>query len=98
MPNSMAESIGIEPIHRLPSDGLANRCLAARPTLRILVAGPGIAPGTRAYETLEILLLQPAIDYLKNLRTIHLSQIYVKGRGNKSSKSNGSGISFGALL
>jgi hypothetical protein len=26
-----------------------------------LVAGPGIAPGTRAYETLEILLLQPAI-------------------------------------
>ena len=27
----------------------------------LLVAGPGIAPGTRAYETLEILLLQPAI-------------------------------------
>ena len=27
-----------------------------------LVAGPGIAPGTRAYETLEILLLHPAID------------------------------------
>ena len=25
-------------------------------------AGPGIAPGTRAYETLEILLLHPAID------------------------------------
>ncbi len=27
-----------------------------------LVAGPGIAPGTRAYETLEILFLYPAID------------------------------------
>ena len=24
----LAESIGIEPIHRLPSDGLANRCLS----------------------------------------------------------------------
>ena len=30
----------------------------------ILVAGPGIAPGTRAYETLEILLLQPATELL----------------------------------
>ena len=28
-----------------------------------LVAGSGIAPETRAYETLEILLLQPAIDW-----------------------------------
>ena len=28
-----------------------------------LVAGPGIAPGTEAYETSEILLLQPAIVY-----------------------------------
>ena len=27
-----------------------------------MVAGSGIAPETRAYETLEILLLQPAID------------------------------------
>jgi hypothetical protein len=27
-----------------------------------MVAGPGIAPGTRAYETLEILLLHPAIE------------------------------------
>ena len=31
--------------------------------LPLMVAGPGIAPGTRAYETLEILLLQPAIDW-----------------------------------
>ena len=31
----LAESIGVEPIHRLPSDGLAIHCLAARPTLRI---------------------------------------------------------------
>ena len=30
----MAESIGVEPIHPLLSDGLAIRCLAARPTLR----------------------------------------------------------------
>ena len=29
----MAESIGVEPIHRLPSEGLAIPCLAARPTL-----------------------------------------------------------------
>jgi hypothetical protein len=27
-----------------------------------MVAGPGIAPGTRAYETLEILFLHPAIE------------------------------------
>jgi hypothetical protein len=53
----MAESIGVEPIHPLLSDGLAIRCLAARPTLHItliLVAGDGIEPPTRAYETLEI--------------------------------------------
>ena len=30
----MAESIGVEPIHPLLDDGLAIRCLAARPTLR----------------------------------------------------------------
>ena len=33
-----------------------------RPLHLCLVAGPGIAPGTRAYETLEILFLYPAID------------------------------------
>ena len=33
----MAEGIGIEPIHRLPSDGLANRCLnrSANPPIKI---------------------------------------------------------------
>ena len=31
-------------------------------TLSTMVAGPGIAPGTGAYETPEILLLQPAIN------------------------------------
>jgi len=28
-----------------------------------LVAGPGIEPGTRAYETLEMPFLYPAIDF-----------------------------------
>ena len=37
-PHCMAESIGVEPIHRLPSDGLAIRCLAARPTLLFVLA------------------------------------------------------------
>ena len=34
----LAESIGIEPIHPLLSDGLAIRCLTARPTLRCYLA------------------------------------------------------------
>lgn len=63
----------------------------------MLVAGPGIAPGTRAYETLEILFLYPASVYLKNFLTIHFNQKYLIGRGNSSSKSNGSGNSLGAL-
>ena len=63
----------------------------------ILVAGSGIASETRAYETLEILLLQPAIVYLKNFLTIHLIQIYLTDLGNKSPKSKGSGISLGVL-
>ena len=35
--------------------------------------------------------------YLKNFLTIHLSQKYLIGRGNKSSKLKGSGISLGVL-
>ena len=33
---NLAESIGIEPMHPFLNDGLANRCLATRPTFQIL--------------------------------------------------------------
>jgi hypothetical protein len=35
-----------------------------------LVAGPGIEPRTRAYETLEIPLLQPAITLVDSTRRL----------------------------
>ena len=49
----------------VPRSALAFRTgfpLAFQQIENALVAGPGIAPGTRAYETLEILFLYPAID------------------------------------
>lgn len=36
--------------------------LPLTPGIHVLVAGPGIEPGPRAYETLELPFLHPAID------------------------------------
>ena len=44
-----------------------------------MVAGPGIAPGTGAYETPEILLLQPAIN-LADLASFDLAAFGVTSR------------------
>lgn len=38
---------------------------ARQSELFCLVAGPGIEPGTRAYETLEMPFLYPAIDFIR---------------------------------
>ena len=32
----MAESTGLEPVHRYPDDGLAIRCITTLPTLRVV--------------------------------------------------------------
>ena len=61
----LAESIGIEPIHRLPSDRLAICCLTARPTLRNLL--PGGECGIRTHgpltaDSFQDCFLKPSSD------------------------------------
>ena len=60
----MADGVGLEPTRSLHRDGLATRSFTTQATIHFkLEAGPGIAPGTRAYETLEILFLHPASNF-----------------------------------
>ena len=64
----LAPKVGIEPT----TNRLTVCCTTAVLLWNCLVAGPGIAPGTRAYETLEILLLQPAIVWCRASTYSHL--------------------------